>query len=261
MNTLREAMAMAWSSKRVWLLQFLLNPVLFALGVWWLTIPEARIWQLGLSALLALVVVVGALWLQAGTLVYFAGEQEPGAAFRWVERTLVAFAAWVLVAGVCLCLVESWSHQTYQYASYFRSILPMGVRRYVSDPQLVLSMNLLFWVLFWVITPGLLLPLGLQMAKRGFRGLGKDGWRVWARTVRVRQYWAVLMALALLGVRLPQGFIGWVPKIASVSGQTASMVLRFLVAWTIAVTAWVVLASVVGRFGREGSQVGGESAS
>ena len=61
MNTLREAMAMAWSSKRVWLLQFLLNPVLFALGVWWLTIPEARIWQLGLSALLALVVVVGAL--------------------------------------------------------------------------------------------------------------------------------------------------------------------------------------------------------
>lgn len=69
------------------------------------------------------------------------------------------------------------------------------------------------------------------------------------------------MALALLGVRLPQGFIGWVPKIASVSGQTASMVLRFLVAWTIAVTAWVVLASVVGRFGREGSQVGGESAS
>ncbi|MBZ5705890.1 MAG: hypothetical protein LAN63_11085 [Acidobacteriia bacterium] len=261
MNPLREAMAMVWSSKRLWLLQFLLNPVLLALGVWWLTIPEAHIWQLGLSVVLAFVVVVGMLWLQAGTLVYFAGEQTPGAAFGSVRRKLVAFATWVLAMAVCLCLVESWSAKAYQYASYLRSVLPLALRRHVSESQMDSSVNLLFWALFWIIVPGLLLPLGLQMAKRGFRGLGNGGWRAWARTVASREYWPAVIVLALVGVSLPQEFIGWVPKMSSVSGQAASMVLRFLAAWLLAVTAWVVLTSVVGRFGRDSSQVGGESAS
>ena len=261
MNPLREAMAMAWSSKRVWLLQFLLNPVLFALGVWWLTIPEAHIWQLGLSALLALVVLVGALWLQAATLVYFAGERTLGAAFVSVRRTLVAFAAWVLVVAVCFWLVESWSDKAYQYASYLRSILPLGVRRHVSESQMDSSVGLFFSVLFWIIVPGLLLPLGLQMAKRGFRGLGKNGWRAWAQAVASREYWPAVIVLALIGVYLPQELIGWVPKITSVSGQTASMVLRFLIAWLLAAKAWVALTSVVGRFGYDRGQVGGESAS
>lgn len=261
MNPLREATAMAWSSKRVWLLQFLLNPLLFALGVWWLTVPEAHIWQLGLSVVLALVVVVGALWLQAGTLVYFAGEPKLAAAFRGVRRTLVPFATWVLVMAVCMCLVESWSDKAYQYASYLRSVLPLALRRHVTGPQMDSSVELFFWVLFWIIIPGLLLPLGLQMAKRGFRGLGKAGWATWGRTVWSRQYWAVLVVLVVIGVCLSQQLIGWVPKVSSVSGQTTSMVLRFLVAWIFATATWVVLASVVGTFGYDSSQVRRESAS
>jgi hypothetical protein len=123
------------------------------------------------------------------------------------------------------------------------------------------SVGLFFWVLFWIIVPGLLLPLGLQMAKRGFQGLGKDGWRAWARAVVSREYWPAVMVLALIGVYLPQELIGWVPKVLSVSGQTTSMLLRFLIAWLLAAKAWVALTSVVGRFGRDSGQVGGEPAS
>ncbi len=249
MSTLGEAMAMAWSGKRVWLLQFLLNPVLFALGALWLTIPEAHVWQLVLSAVLAVVVVIAALGLQSGTLVYFGEPEKSWAAFRAGWRTLIAFAVWAALLAGCLCLVSGWSEHAYQFASYMRSILPSGLRRHIGETQMDSMVLGLAWFVCWIAAPGIFLPMGRQMAKHGFGGLGKHGWRAWWRTVRSGWYWLSFVVLAALGIYVPQRLIAWVPKMSSMSGETTSMVLRLLVAWLLAVTAWVVLASVVGRLG------------
>ena len=256
MNPLTEAMAIAWTSKRVWLLQFLATPVLFALGTWWLTIPEAHIWQLGWSVILAVAVVVAALWLHAGTLVYFAHAQTARGAFRAAGRTLPLFAAWAVLLCTCLYLVDSRRDDIYQFAGYLRSILPLAGRRYVSDPAIQSAAALVLWVFFWIMVPGLLLPMGAQLARRGLRGLGAVGWRAWGRSVGARQYWAALIVLALVGVRVPQALVGWVPKMSTGSGETGSLVVRLLLAWSIAVTSWVMLASLVGRLGQDRGPVG-----
>src|SRR5258708_12574893 len=58
-------------SGRLWLVQFFVNPILAGLFAAWLLIPEAKIWQLGLSVLLVAVFAAAALVLRPGTLNYF----------------------------------------------------------------------------------------------------------------------------------------------------------------------------------------------
>src|SRR5260370_14068900 len=66
----RLVLAGSLRSGRLWLLQFFVNPILAGLFAAWLLIPEAKIWQLGLSVLLVAVISAAALVLHAGTLKY-----------------------------------------------------------------------------------------------------------------------------------------------------------------------------------------------
>src|SRR6267378_1933204 len=67
----RLVLAGSFRSGRLWLLQFLVNPILAGLFAAWLLIPEAKLWQLAFNVLLAVVIVAAALLLHAGTLNYF----------------------------------------------------------------------------------------------------------------------------------------------------------------------------------------------
>jgi hypothetical protein len=258
MNTLRQSVAAVRRSKWVWLLQFLLNPALFALAVWWITIPEAHRWQLALSGLLALAIVVTALWLHAGTLVHFvyvhAEEENVRTTFRAVWHTLAAFAVWAVAMAACLYYVDHWGGNRLQSAAYLRSVLPLGLRQNLSSTQVDLAAGFLFWFLFWIVVPGLFLPFGLQMAKSGFSGLGRDGWSAWGHTVRRLAYWTIIFAAAIVGVYLPEKILGWHPQLPTLRLETASLILRGLIAWFLTTTAWVVLTSAVGRFSVEKDQ-------
>ena len=264
MNALRESLMAVIKSKRVWQLQFLLNPALLGLGALWLLIPEAHTWQIAATTLLALVVVLLFLWLQSATLAYFEEFHSNGSArFRDNCRfaTLPAFAMWAAVFTFLLHFVDHLSEFAPQLASYARSISPVWLRHLISEPRMDSLVALKFWVFFWIIVPGLLLPLGVQTAKHGFRGFGKEGRSGWRRSLGSRVYWSVLIVLAIAGAYLPQRLIEWLPEASSVNGETASLVLRFLLAWLLAVSAWTLLASVLGRVGSSeaSSNVGRET--
>src|SRR5260370_28614441 len=70
----RLVLAGSLRSGRLWLVQFFVNPILAGLFAAWLLIPEAKIWQLGLSVLLVAVIAAPALWLHARTLNYFCDQ-------------------------------------------------------------------------------------------------------------------------------------------------------------------------------------------
>jgi hypothetical protein len=255
MSNLRQSVAAVRRNKWVWLLQFLLNPALFALAVWWITLPEAHRWQLALSGFLALTIVVVTLWLQAGTLVHFfcVHAEELGArtTFRAVWHTLAGFAIWAAALAACLYYVDHWGGNRLQAAAFVRSVLPLGLRQNLSPVQVDLAAAFLFWFLFWVVVPGVLLPLGLQMAKSGFGGLGREGWSAWGHTVIRVRYWGIVLGAAVVGVYLPGKILGWHLPLPTLKLETGSLILRGLIAWFLTTTAWVVLTSAVGWFSVE----------
>jgi hypothetical protein len=53
--------------------------------------------------------------------------------------------------------------------------------------------------------------------------------------------------LAVAGVYLPYKLIGWHPQISGLAMQTASLAVRFAIAYLLAVGAWLILASLLAR--------------
>ena len=252
MQVLRKSLVALKDSKRVWVMQFLCNPVLFALGVLWLNIGVAHIGQLFLNALLALVVLAAFLWLQSWTLLYFQEFHTPGSleeTHGGAIKTLLPFAIWAAVLGGILYFVDALGSQTGQLADYLRSISPVWLRNIVSPKIMDSLLDMLVWIFFWMVVPGILLPLGLQIANRGFHGLGPDGRASWKQTVFNRRYWLAFCGLVLIGVLLPELLVGWLPKMATAQGETISMVLRLFFAWLFTATAWTVTASMLGKWG------------
>ena len=63
------------------------------------------------------------------------------------------------------------------------------------------------------------------------------------------RYWLGSALLVLAGYWLPGLLIGWVPKFQSFGAQTASMIVRFALAYAIALAAWLAIAALARRSG------------
>ena len=73
---LHDARSSLLHSKRVWLIQFIANPLLFALFVGWLLLPVATEFHLLLNGLVIVVVAAAALVLHAGTLNFYSEQRR-----------------------------------------------------------------------------------------------------------------------------------------------------------------------------------------
>lgn len=261
MNRVREAVDAAWHSKQVWLLQVLLNPVLLVAAALWLNIPEAHVWQLLLSAIMVLIVALAWVWLQAGSLAYFAlteKERNLREAFAGTLRSLVPFLAWIALMVFCLDFVAGWHENTRPMASYIRSGFSRVMRNHFSQAQADWLLTSLAWFVFWILVPGVFLPLAREIARRGVRGFDKVGWMWWFRTVRSGWYWIGVALLSVLGVYLPQRLIAWLPLMSSYASEMTSLILRFTAAWLLASAAWTLLLSLLGAYSRRAPEVSGQ---
>ena len=67
------------------------------------------------------------------------------------------------------------------------------------------------------------------------------------RAVQARptlRYWIGSALLLLAGIWLPGLIVGWVPKFTSFGAQTASMIVRFALAYAIALAAWLAITAL-----------------
>jgi hypothetical protein len=257
----RLVLAGSFRSGRLWLLQFLVNPVLAGLFAAWLLIPEARIWQLASNALLALVIVAAALVLHAGTLNYFSDQfrEQPAAIKTAFVRALqhsAAIAVCAIVFYVVWTLAGGLVGYQETFPTYVRSTLPAFIRGNIPLGVLTGLFDILVFFLQWVAVPGLILPLTLRAADQGFRGFGRAGWKTWKTTIASVQYWSILAVAALLGVYGSNTLLGWRPSSQSptFAGETANLVLRMFLAYGLGLFSWMVTCSLIGR--RAGSAQG-----
>ncbi len=226
---------------RLWVLQFVGNIVLFAAFAGWLHIPEEHWWQLACSAVIALLLVLCFLWMQAGTLAAFPRSTEEGAKcpFRPALKHLFAFLVWLVVLVVLLRVVDHWIENDYQVAAFLTSKMPSWMRQ-AFGWNFYAWVQRFFVVVYWYIVPGLLLPFGAMAV----RGLNREALRGALRTLRSIWYWLFLLIFVLLGVYLPKLLIDWTPE-STLTKETISMVLRLLVAYGLAIGYWLMTASLV----------------
>ena len=253
-KSLSASFVSALRHPRVWLLQFFGNVAIFLLFIWWLNFPDAYWWQLLFTLLVALLLVVSVLALHGGTLNYYwdISEDKNAGLLNALNRALkpthlLAFAIWAFVLHFLFHLISHLDAYQYAFPGYLRSEFPAWLRRLISEKAMDNCYATFVGFLHWVVLPGLLLPLGLLCADKGFRGIIM--FRVWWRTVRNWAYWIVLILAAIIGVYCVGKIMGWLldPRTATLGGEKTWLSFRMFFAYLLALFSWLWVCSMLGR--------------
>jgi hypothetical protein len=237
----------------VWLLEFLVNPALALLAIVWLQMPESGAGQLILSSLLALVLGV-VFFTVAGTTLSWYGDHHAGnapgfkSALGKGARHFLWIAIWALAALAVLRFVDWAEGYQYQVPNYLRSMMPAGLRAHTTEEGVLLAFNFVLGAISWWLLPVFWLPPAAQLAARGFKGFGREGFRAWWRSLKSWQYWVMVGVGAFLGVWLTSWLLNRPPNDkADLTAQLLSLVFRMILAYLLALWAWMMTASATGR--------------
>lgn len=257
MKLLRDSLRSTFRPRALWLAEFFGNPLLAALALLWLQLPETA-GGLIATVVLGLVIGVGFLALAGATLAWFAdhhaGETPTlRGSFGKGLRNFWLLAVWGCLLLAACYFVEWLEGYRYQFPTYLRSELPMWLRAHVTEAQLLWLFLFVLAALFWVVMPAVWLPPAAQLAARGFRGFGREGFRAWWGSLKRWQYWLIVTLAAVLGVWVPSLLLGLRPQEtvnqppASLGMQITSLALRLLAGYLLALFAWMWVASATGR--------------
>jgi hypothetical protein len=233
------------------------NAALLGLGYAWLWMPDERIWQLVLSAILVLVWLAGALWLHGGTLAFFremhrSAEARLWPAFRASLRRLPALAVWAVILLLVLWLVDSVTSFPVDHSPWLASWLTMTFRKPVSPQSVASVFSAIAWFADWFVVPLALLSLAVGVTVEGLRAFGREGLqRAWKLFWRLR-FWLAYAVLFAVGAYVPYRLTNWVPEFEGFFIEAVSLVIRFLLAYALAVTVWLALLSLLGRMAGDG---------
>jgi len=244
-----------WGAKRLWALHVFGNAAWLAMAYAWLWIPDERIWQLAISILGGILLAATFFWLHGSTWVFFeqvhAGWPMPVATpFRGPLRRVPPLMLWGLLVLLVFCAMGFVADYVPRAADWLSSALTLMFRVPISPEYTLKFFSSLAWVLEWILLPLLLLPWGAEVAAKGFAGLGRQSLAAAWKVFRRGRYWVSYLVLFALGIYVPVQLVHWVPEVESFGSQAASLVARFLAAYLMVVTAWLLLASLLGRLRR-----------
>jgi hypothetical protein len=254
---LHDAGSSLLHSKRVWFIQFVANPLLFALFVGWLLLPVATEFHLLLNGLVIVVFTAAALVLHGGTLNFYSaqhGDENAAArvAFGRAARNIFAVAACAALIVVLWALLDSTESLQLTLPFYVRSLLPEFIRRYLDPWWFQISLEGIVFAIRWVLIPGLVLPLLVEAASSGFRAFGKPGGAAVINSAKRASYWLVLLLAAAAGFIAPGALMEWSPefKNPTLHLEAISLAARLSASYILAVASWLLVCSIVGRLSR-----------
>ena len=94
--------------------QFLLTLLLFLVALAWTRLPDKHIWQVALSLLIPVLLAIGALELQAGTVRAFADDDGNRVKLIWGAVSLLV---WIAVGAALWALLDWCDDQIWDWAS------------------------------------------------------------------------------------------------------------------------------------------------
>jgi hypothetical protein len=217
------------------------NAVLLWFGYYWLGLGEGRSSALAWSAFVALVIVLLGCSAYGAALAFFGGDanRRVTAAWRTALRNLLPLAIAALAVIVVYYFLARWADYSSKPASTFASYLTLKLRKPVKPSSVLRAFNVALWIVRWMIVPVLLLPMLSSIAGGGWRGF-----RAFGAFTRKWLYWIEAPLLLVLAITAPLKLLGWVPQVGGFGMETASFVLRAVVAYLLFVAAWLLLAFV-----------------
>jgi hypothetical protein len=231
----------------LWLLNLAGNAALIAAVYFWLLLPDAHGWQVGGSALLALLVIFFELWLRTGSFAYFRmGEFRDNEAiwhaFRRSLQHLVALAIWAVPFAAVEWYLYSLRVYAPQFGVWFWRKLPAALR--LGTPrQMYHAADWLLLFLIWILLPMLWLPVASTVAVVGL----KPGHMLRSLRLAKRQmYWLWYGVVLAVGVYVPYKLAWWIPDLSDLRKQAWSMGARFALAYVLLISGWVALLLVIG---------------
>ena len=254
---LHDAGSSLLHSKRVWLIQFVANPLLFALFVGWLLLPVATEFHLLLNGLVIVVFSAAVLVLHAGTLNFYSeqGRDEnhvARVAFGRAARNIFGVAVCAAVIFVLWALLDATESLQLTLPFYVRSLLPEFIRQRLDPRWFQISLEGIVFAIRWVLIPGLVLPLIVEAASSGFSAFGKLGGAALKNSTKRASYWLVLLLAAMAGFIAPASLMEWSPefKNPTLHLEAISLAARLSASYILAVASWLLVCSIVGRLSR-----------
>jgi hypothetical protein len=220
------------------------NALLLFAAALWLLIPEAHGWQLLLTLVGGIAILLGFAELHCATLAHGFTPAKDGLGndFRASVRHIPAFA---VLAGLLIALMNGVSHfsdQSWQISGYFFTRLPHSLQSSIGEYRFHEWVEIKFAVLIWFLLPALFLPF---LSAASSCGLGRRGFGAALRTYARWRYWLAMAMAALIGVWLPYLLANWTPS-QGLRKEMISTVLRLLAAYVLAVLAWLMTSAIVG---------------
>ena len=207
------------------------NALLLWLGYAWLGMAEGNGLHLAGSAAVLLLFGLGALWLHATALAFFA--QAPKASFAAAARTALRRLPWLFalaVVVVFLYILLSYCYGAFDHTAFtIGSWLTMTLRKPVPPARVLTCYHAIIWILRWIVIPALALPVAAHLVSKA------------PRLFRRWPYWLAAGALLLLAVWVPLKLLDWIPRVSGFSAEAASFAARIGAGYLLFVAALLAL--------------------
>jgi hypothetical protein len=236
--------------RRVWLSQFVGVGVLLLAVYGWLWIPEARGWQVALSAgVAALILTLGVLLQSSTVLIYHwgrIGEDSSGERFlhfRFIKLLPAGVLSLVLLAAMAWVL-RGVEDADYEIAGWIASWLSLRLRQPVAISTVYRIADHAWWLAAWLLIVLVWLPMAVAFT---CRGLGAVGWRAALRGWLAIRYWPQSFLIVVVCGFLPWQLANWAPALDNLWLEAGSFLVRSSVAYALAITGWLLLIALTER--------------
>lgn len=234
MNTLKDflgRLGRGW----VWVVaQFGGTLLLILAGLSWTRLPDKHGWQVALTLIIPVLLVISLFELEAGTMRRFA--RDDGRRVKLVHGA-AALLGWLAVGWLAWWILDWCDDQISEWAGYLNSILSAHARSTVfTYAHISRWLSIAEWILRWIVVPGKILPYALASAQWGWRLPCRRALRILFNW----QWWLGVVVAALLGVLLPSFSYAGEPA-GTVSHQVWRVILKLAIAYLFAVGSWVLL--------------------
>jgi hypothetical protein len=225
----RLRLGRAWVAAQYWA-----TVLLVLLGLAWTRLPDKHLWQVALSLLVPVLLLISTLELEAATLRALADDDG-----RRVKLVLGACSLllWIALAWVAWALLDWCDDQIPAWAGYLNSRAPAHARaRLFTYERIQGGLVLAEWALRWIVVPGKLIPCALASAQWGWRLPARKLLRV----LLSLRWWIGAVLAALAGVALPGRLFAGLPH-GTVAHQVWAVILKLCAVYILIVSSWVLL--------------------
>jgi hypothetical protein len=224
-------------SVKLALIHALANALLLWLGYYWLGLGEGRASALLWSALVAVALVSLGSWCYGAAFLYF--DAPVLAAWRTALRHLLPLAVAAVFLVMLYFALDGFAASRNSWAATTASWFTLKLRKPVRPAAVLRAIEMVLWLVRWMVLPVLWLPMVAGIAALGWRGFRALGSR-WRKPL----YWVEAPVLLLMAAWLPLKLLAWVPEIGSFGLQMASFVARAAAAYLLFVAGWLAIAFV-----------------